>query len=31
MGISSKIIPMSNEDSEIKIVTDIGELEFHDF
>lgn len=31
MGISSKIMPMSNEDSEIKIVTDIGELEFHDF
>ena len=31
MGIDSKIIPMSNEDSEIKIVTDIGELEFHDF
>ena len=31
MGINSKIIPMSNEDSEIKIVTDIGELEFHDF
>lgn len=31
MGIKSKIIPMSNENSEIKIVTDIGELEFHDF
>ena len=31
MGIDSKIIPMSNEYSEIKIVTDIGELEFHDF
>ena len=31
MGINSKIIPMSNENSEIKIVTDIGELEFHDF
>ena len=31
MGLTSKIIPMSNEDSEIKIVTDIGELEFHDF
>ena len=31
MGIDSKIIPMSNEDSEIKIVTDIGELEFHEF
>ena len=31
MGINSKIIPMSNENYEIKIVTDIGELEFHDF
>ncbi|MBR0271107.1 MAG: 2-phospho-L-lactate transferase [Methanobrevibacter sp.] len=31
MGIASKIIPMSNENSEIKIVTDIGELDFHDF
>lgn len=31
MGIVSKIIPMSNEDSDIKIITDIGELEFHDF
>ncbi len=31
MGISSRIIPMSEEDSEIKIITDIGELEFHDF
>ncbi|WP_405305509.1 2-phospho-L-lactate transferase [Methanobrevibacter sp.] len=31
MGIESKIIPMSEEESEIKIVTDIGELEFHDF
>ncbi len=31
MGIESKIIPMSNEDSDIKIITDIGELEFHDF
>lgn len=31
MGIKSKIIPMSNEDSEIKIITDVGELEFHDF
>ena len=31
MGIDSKIIPMSEEDSEIKIITDIGELEFHDF
>ena len=31
MGIKSKIIPMSEEQSDIKIVTDIGELEFHDF
>ncbi len=31
MGITSKIIPMSNENSEIKIITDIGELDFHDF
>ncbi|WP_407421193.1 2-phospho-L-lactate transferase [Methanobrevibacter sp.] len=31
MGIQSKIIPMSDEQSDIKIITDIGELEFHDF
>ena len=31
MGIKSKIIPMSNENSDIKIITDIGELAFHDF
>lgn len=31
MGIGSRIIPMSEEDSDIKIITDIGELEFHDF
>lgn len=31
MGIESKIIPMSNENSDITIITDIGELEFHDF
>lgn len=31
MGIKSHIFPMSNENSEITIVTDIGELEFHDF
>jgi len=31
MGIESKVIPMSEEYSDIKIVTDIGELEFHDF
>ena len=31
MGIESTIIPMSNENSDIKIITDIGELTFHDF
>lgn len=31
MGIEAKIIPMSEENSDIKIITDIGELEFHDF
>ena len=31
MGIESRIIPMSEEDSEITIVSDIGDLEFHDF
>lgn len=31
MGLTSKIIPMSNENSNIKLTTDIGELEFHDF
>ena len=31
MGIESRIIPMSDEQSDIKIITDIGELEFHDF
>ena len=31
MGIKSKIVPMSEENSDIKIITDIGELEFHDF
>ena len=31
MGIKSRVIPMSEENSDIKIVTDIGELEFHDF
>ena len=31
MGIEAKIIPMSNENSDIKIVTDIRDLEFHDF
>lgn len=31
LGLDCKIIPMSNEQSDIKIITDIGELEFHDF
>lgn len=31
LGIDSRIIPMSEEDSDINIVTDIGVLEFHDF
>ena len=31
MGLTCKILPMSNEQSDIKIITDIGELEFHDF
>jgi LPPG:FO 2-phospho-L-lactate transferase len=31
MGIKSKIIPMSDEHSEITVKTDIGELNFHDF
>ena len=31
MGLACSVIPMSNENSDIKIVTDIGELEFHDF
>ncbi len=31
MGLTSKIIPMSNENSNIRLTTDIGELEFHDF
>lgn len=31
MGIKANVLPMSNENSDIKIVTDIGELEFHDF
>ncbi len=31
MGIDAKIIPMSEENSDIMIMTDIGELEFHDF
>ena len=31
MGIKSKILPMSEEESEIRIISDIGELEFHDF
>ena len=31
MGIKSRIIPMSEEQSDIKIISDRGELEFHDF
>ena len=31
MGLACRIVPMSNENSDIKIITDIGELEFHDF
>lgn len=31
MGVESKIIPMSDEQSDVKIITDIGELKFHDF
>ena len=31
MCLTSKIIPMSNENSNIRLTTDIGELEFHDF
>lgn len=31
MDIKSNIIPMSNENSEIELITDIGRLDFHDF
>lgn len=32
LGVKAEIIPMSDEDSEIKIITkEFGELEFHDF
>ncbi len=31
LDIKSKIIPMSEEQSEVSIITDIGELNFHDF
>ena len=31
MGISSKILPMSDENSTIEIITGIGKLDFHDF
>ncbi|WP_407375022.1 2-phospho-L-lactate transferase [Methanobrevibacter sp.] len=31
MGLECKVIPMSNEHSEIKLTTDIGELPFHEF
>ncbi len=31
LGIESEIIPMSDEKSNIAIVTDDGEMEFHEF
>ena len=31
LGIKSKIIPMSEEQSDITLTTDMGDLEFHDF
>ena len=31
LGLECRVIPMSEEHSDIKIVTDIGEMEFHDF
>lgn len=31
LGIKSRIIPMSNQESHITITTDIGEMEFHEF
>ncbi|RBQ23125.1 2-phospho-L-lactate transferase [Candidatus Methanobinarius endosymbioticus] len=31
MGVKSKIIPMSDEHSQITVNTNIGKLEFHDF
>lgn len=31
MGIESKVIPMSDEHSEITVKTDIGHLKFHEF
>lgn len=31
LGVKSKVVPMSDEDSDISIVTDKGELSFHDF
>jgi len=31
MNIKSKVIPMSDEHSEINVMTDIGKLSFHDF
>jgi len=31
LGIKSKIIPMSNEESYIRIITDEGEMGFHEF
>ncbi|MGB9979215.1 2-phospho-L-lactate transferase [Methanobacterium sp.] len=31
LGVKSKIIPMSDEQSNIKIITDEGEMSFHEF
>jgi LPPG:FO 2-phospho-L-lactate transferase len=31
LGIESEIIPMSNEKSDVSILTDEGEMEFHEF
>ena len=31
LGIKSRIIPMSNQESHITITTDLGEMEFHEF
>ncbi|MDK2875211.1 MAG: 2-phospho-L-lactate transferase [Methanothermobacter sp.] len=31
LGVESRVLPMSNEDSDIVIVTDEGDMEFHEF
>ncbi|KZX15506.1 2-phospho-L-lactate transferase [Methanobrevibacter cuticularis] len=31
LGIKSKVLPMSDEHSQINIITDLGKLTFHDF